>query len=67
MVAGVDIVVGDITIRNQAAVSGSYGNASLASGVYQKIESYDRDFADVYQISPFQVGANKAAVIILHK
>lgn len=67
MTKGVDIVVSSITLNNQAAVSGSYGNDSFASGIYQKIETYDNDFADVYQISPFQVGANKAAIIILHK
>lgn len=66
MVAGVDIVVGLVTLKNQLAVSGIDGNDSLASGIYQKIETYDNDITDVKKMEAFQVGASRAAVIILH-
>ena len=66
MTKGVDIIIGDITINRQSAESGSYGNDSLASGVYQAIETYDDDFVDVLDIETFPVGTNKTAVVILH-
>ena len=66
MAKGVDIVIGDTTIRDQSAVSGSYGGDSLASGVYQKIETYDNDISDVKRLEAFQVGSGKVGVIILH-
>ena len=66
MTQGVDIVVGDISVRVQNAVSGNYGNDSMASGIYKRIESYANDVTDVKHIAAFPVGAGKAAVIILH-
>jgi len=67
MTYGVDIIVGPVSLNPQSAVSGNYGPTSLASGLYKRIESYDNDFADVFQIAPFMVGTGRAAVIILHK
>lgn len=64
---GVSIVIGDLAIKDQAAASGSYGQSSLASGVYNAIESYDNDMDDVVDITAIPVGSGKAAVIILHK
>ena len=66
MTQGVDLVVGDLTINDQNASSGSYGGISLASGIYRKIESYANDVTDVKHITAFPVGAGKVAVIILH-
>jgi len=67
MTNGVDIVVGPISLNSQSATSGSYGQTSLASGIYRKIESYDNDVNDVVQMEAFPVGAGRVAVIILHK
>ena len=66
MTQGVDIVVGDISVRVQNAVSGNYGNDSMASGIYKRIETYANDITDVKWLTAFPVAANKAAVIILH-
>lgn len=71
MTKGVDIIIGDITLKNQSSASGataaSYGQDSLASGVYHAVESYDNDITDVEKLEAFQVGANKIGVIILHE
>lgn len=66
MTKGVDIIIGDITLKKQSSQSGSYGQDSLASGVYRAVELYDNDFTDVKTITPFQIGSNKVGVIILH-
>lgn len=67
MDSGVNVVIGDLTIKDQMSVSGSYGNDSLASGVYQAINTYDNDMDSVIGITAIPVGSGKAAVIILHK
>lgn len=71
MAKGVDIVVGDITLKRQSSSSGataaSYGADSLASGVYHAVESYDNDITDVKKLEAFQVGSGKVGVIILHE
>lgn len=66
MTKGVNIIVGDITVNNQSSESGSYGQSSLASGVYKTIESYPNDMDDVVKMGSFPVGSGKTAVTILH-
>ena len=65
MTQGVSIVVGDTSVNQQSAVSGSYGNDSLASGIYKKIEDFPEDFENVVGMAAFPVGGNKTGCIIL--
>ena len=65
MALGVDIVVGNLTLKDQKEDT-TLVERTLATQIYEKVNGYTNKAGDVQQLTVFNVGAGKAAVIILH-
>jgi len=65
MALGVDIVVGNLTLKDQKEDT-TLVERSLATQIYEKVNGYLNKDADVKQLAILNVGAGKAAVVILH-